>query len=111
MKYILLILIIAFSSCAKKVEISGVIVDSKFKRPVYGVKLETIVDIRNNVIETAEAITDRSGRFRIQFETFRTLPDTIPVQLSKDGYRTNMYDVRIASTTDTLILVHDQTLR
>lgn len=107
MKYILLVFIIAFTGCAKKVRISGVILDSKFNRPVYGVKLKTIVDVRNNVIETAEAISDRDGRFNLQFETFRTLPNTIPVELCKEGFRSNMYDVRIESVHDTLALIRN----
>jgi 5-hydroxyisourate hydrolase-like protein (transthyretin family) len=107
MRLIVLIVVILFTSCAKEIRLEGVILDEQSGLPVSGAKVRTIVDIINNKMEMAEAVSSTDGRFELRFETYRTVPDQLPVELSKLGYQTNMYALRKDSKGDTLILRRD----
>jgi hypothetical protein len=107
MRPAIILLTFIFAGCATKVDISGVVVDNRNHLPVQGVKVRTIVDIVNNQMKMAEAVSTKDGSFRLQFKTYRTVPNQIPVELSKIGYQTNMYDLRVQSKTDTLAFSRD----
>lgn len=105
------ILLLSISSCSSKGELTGVIIDYNTKRPIRGVKASAIVDIKNNNLITAEAISANDGRFQIKFERYQTLPDSMAVNLTKDGFRSNLYKVKIGMSYDTLVMVREQALK
>jgi hypothetical protein len=100
----MLLALLFLGGCANEVRVSGVVADAQYGFPLKGAKVRTIVDIVNNEMKMAEGITDRDGRFSLRFETFRTLPNQLAVELSKPGYQSNMYNLRTDSKSDTLLL-------
>jgi len=102
-----LLLLLFIAGCAKEIRAAGIIIDEQTGLPVKEAKVRMIVNIVNNKMEMAEAVTSRDGRFELQFETFRNLLDQLPVELSKPGYQTNMYNLRKDSQSDTLALKPD----
>jgi hypothetical protein len=110
MRPAIILLTFIFAGCATKVDISGMVVDNRNHLPVQGVKVRTIVDIVNNQMKMAEAVSTKDGSFRLQFKTYRTVPNQIPVELSKIGYQTNKYDLRVQSKTETVSGAAQQTV-
>jgi hypothetical protein len=101
--YLFLVLFI-LTSCNYETKVSGVIIDKTSNRPVAGVVVRTIKDINNSRLEFESARSLMDGRFSLIFHTRQIRDNEVSVELSKDGYRTNMYSCRQDKPDDTLFL-------
>lgn len=90
--------------CANEARVPGVIVDAQYGFPVKGANVRSIVGVVNSQLKVAEAVSDSAGRFQLRFESYQTLPPRLPLEISKEGYRSNVYYVRTTSPADTIAL-------
>jgi hypothetical protein len=107
MKPLLFLITILFFSCKNTIRVSGIVIDQTTKIPLDNVLARTIKDINNNKLEFIETRT-KNGRFVLEFSNYRTAPNEIMVELSKEGYLSNMYSCFQDKPDDTLYLVRQR---
>ena len=97
-------IVLFLTGCTFDTHVSGVIIDEKTGLPVKEVLVRTIKDLNGRELGFAEAKSSIDGHFDLKFSTKSARDNEVPVELSKAGYRTNIYTCHHESTNDTLIL-------
>jgi hypothetical protein len=105
-KFLLLTFIIFCFSCKNKIHISGIVVDGTSKMPLDNVLIRTIKDGNTSGIDFAET-KSKLGRFDLKFFSRSINSNEITVELSKEGYLTNIYSCFQDRLNDTLFLVRN----
>src|SRR4030095_4406889 len=98
---LLLLVVLIIYGCENKIRISGIVVDEVSKKPLENVLVRVVKDINNNKIEFV-ATKSKNGRFTLEFSSVAGSSNEIPVELSKEGYLTNMYSCFQDRPNDTL---------
>jgi hypothetical protein len=97
------ILLIIFG-CQNKVHISGIIVDKTTKRPLDNVQIRTLIEANKSGMHFIET-KSKKGRFQLHYSSNTVRSNEITIELSKEGYLSNLYSCFQDRPNDTLYMV------
>jgi hypothetical protein len=100
----LVLISILFSSCKHEIKVSGIVVDKITKQPLENVLVRTIRDANSSGIDFIETKSIKNGRFTLNFSSQHINNNKIALELSKEGYLTNIYSFFQGRPEDTFLL-------